>query len=101
MLRTYLDQEKPPVGWLRLLADEPLAPPMRLLHEHRPPTERLSRPMRSGGFMGGRDHNRNESVILAITVGPDQPHGSPQAPTVVTLTEPSAKEVVTMKAWAA
>jgi transcriptional regulator GlxA family with amidase domain len=32
MLRAYLDQKEPPVGWLRLLADEPLAPALRLIH---------------------------------------------------------------------
>ena len=34
VLRAYLEQEKPPIGWLRLLADEPLAPALRLMHEH-------------------------------------------------------------------
>ncbi|MEW2571639.1 AraC family transcriptional regulator [Streptomyces sp. NPDC047070] len=33
MLRTYLEQEETPVGWLRLLADEPLRPALRLMHE--------------------------------------------------------------------
>ncbi|WP_433223282.1 AraC family transcriptional regulator [Dactylosporangium sp. CS-047395] len=33
VLRAYLEQEQPPTGWLRLLADEPLAPALRLLHE--------------------------------------------------------------------
>ena len=33
-LRAYLEQEQPPTGWLRLLADEPLAPALRLMHEH-------------------------------------------------------------------
>jgi AraC-like DNA-binding protein len=32
MLRAYLDQNQPPVGWLRLLTDEPLAPALRLIH---------------------------------------------------------------------
>ena len=32
-LRAYLEQERPPAGWLRLLADEPLAPALRLMHE--------------------------------------------------------------------
>jgi AraC-like DNA-binding protein len=32
VLRAYLEQEEPPVGWLRLLADEPLAPALRLMH---------------------------------------------------------------------
>lgn len=31
-LRAYLEHEEPPVGWLRLLADEPLAPALRLMH---------------------------------------------------------------------
>jgi AraC-like DNA-binding protein len=34
VLRAYLEQEQPPIGWLRLLADEPLAPALRLLHDH-------------------------------------------------------------------
>lgn len=34
VLRAYLEQEQPPIGWLRLLADEPLAPALRLMHEH-------------------------------------------------------------------
>jgi AraC-like DNA-binding protein len=33
MLRAYLEQEEPPTGWLRLLADEPLGPALRLIHE--------------------------------------------------------------------
>lgn len=33
VLRAYLEQEEPPVGWLRLLADEPLGPALRLIHE--------------------------------------------------------------------
>jgi AraC-like DNA-binding protein len=33
VLRAYLEQEKPPVGWLRLLADEPLGPALRLIHD--------------------------------------------------------------------
>lgn len=33
MLRGYLSQEKPPIGWLRLLTDAPLAPALRLIHE--------------------------------------------------------------------
>jgi AraC-like DNA-binding protein len=33
VLRAYLEQEQPPVGWLRLLADEPLAPALRLMHD--------------------------------------------------------------------
>ena len=33
VLRAYLEQERPPVGWLRLLADEPLAPALRLMHD--------------------------------------------------------------------
>lgn len=32
VLRAYLEQEEPPAGWLRLLADEPLAPALRLMH---------------------------------------------------------------------
>ncbi|MBT2502220.1 AraC family transcriptional regulator [Curtobacterium sp. ISL-83] len=32
VLRSYLEQEQPPTGWLRLLADEPLAPALRLIH---------------------------------------------------------------------
>ena len=32
VLRAYMEQEQPPVGWIRLLADEPLAPALRLLH---------------------------------------------------------------------
>ena len=34
VLRAYLEQEQPPIGWLRLLADEPLAPALRLMHEN-------------------------------------------------------------------
>ena len=34
VLRAYLEQERPPIGWLRLLADEPLAPATRLMHEN-------------------------------------------------------------------
>ena len=33
VLRAYLEQEEAPVGWLRLLADEPLRPALRLIHE--------------------------------------------------------------------
>jgi AraC-like DNA-binding protein len=33
VLRTYLEQERPPVGWLRLLADETLAPALHVMHE--------------------------------------------------------------------
>ncbi|MGT2425840.1 helix-turn-helix transcriptional regulator [Amnibacterium kyonggiense] len=33
VLRAYLEQEQPPTGWLRLLADESLAPALRLIHE--------------------------------------------------------------------
>lgn len=33
VLRAYLEQEQPPIGWLRLLADESLAPALRLMHE--------------------------------------------------------------------
>ncbi|MEU6539661.1 AraC family transcriptional regulator [Streptomyces sp. NPDC047000] len=33
VLRAYLEQEETPVGWLRLLADEPLRPALRLIHE--------------------------------------------------------------------
>lgn len=33
VLRAYLEQEQPPTGWLRLLADEPLAPAVRLMHQ--------------------------------------------------------------------
>ena len=33
VLRAYLEQEQPPVGWLRLLADEPLGPALRRMHE--------------------------------------------------------------------
>jgi AraC-like DNA-binding protein len=33
VLRAYLEQGEPPVGWLRLLADEPLRPALRLIHE--------------------------------------------------------------------
>lgn len=32
MLRAYLDQHEPPVGWLRLLDDKQLAPALRLIH---------------------------------------------------------------------
>ncbi len=32
-LRAYLEQEEPPTGWLRLLADEQLAPALRLVHD--------------------------------------------------------------------
>ncbi len=32
VLRAFLEEEQPPAGWLRLLADEPLAPALRLLH---------------------------------------------------------------------
>ena len=32
VLRAYLEQARPPAGWLRLLADEPLAPALRLMH---------------------------------------------------------------------
>lgn len=32
VLRAYLEQEQPPTGWLRLLADEQLAPALRLMH---------------------------------------------------------------------
>ena len=34
VLRAYLEQEQPPIGWLRLLSDEPLAPALRLMHQH-------------------------------------------------------------------
>jgi AraC-like DNA-binding protein len=34
VLRAHLEQAEPPVGWLRLLADEPLGPALRLMHEH-------------------------------------------------------------------
>lgn len=33
ILRAYLEQDEPPVGWLRLVADEALAPALRLMHE--------------------------------------------------------------------
>ena len=33
VLRGYLAQEEPPIGWLRLLNDAPLAPALRLIHE--------------------------------------------------------------------
>lgn len=33
VLRAYLEQERLPVGWLRLLADDQLAPALRLVHE--------------------------------------------------------------------
>lgn len=33
VLRAYLEQEQPPTGWLRLLADESLSPAIRLMHE--------------------------------------------------------------------
>lgn len=33
VLRAYVEQEQPPVGWLRLLVDAPLAPALRLMHE--------------------------------------------------------------------
>ncbi|GAA4266665.1 AraC family transcriptional regulator [Frondihabitans peucedani] len=33
LLRAYMEQDEPPVGWLRLLADETLAPALRLMHE--------------------------------------------------------------------
>jgi len=33
VLRAYLEQEEPPVGWLRLLADESLAPALQLMHD--------------------------------------------------------------------
>jgi AraC-like DNA-binding protein len=33
MLRSYLEQEEPPAGWLRLLADETLRPALRLIHD--------------------------------------------------------------------
>lgn len=33
VLRAYLEQEQPPVGWLRLLADESLAPALQLMHD--------------------------------------------------------------------
>ena len=33
VLRAYLEQDEPPVGWLRLVADEMLAPALRLMHE--------------------------------------------------------------------
>lgn len=32
VLRTYLEQEQPPSGWLRLLADDALAPAVRRMH---------------------------------------------------------------------
>lgn len=34
LLRAYLDQEEPPVGWLRLLADDALAPALQAMHEY-------------------------------------------------------------------
>lgn len=33
VLRAYLEQERPPTGWLRLLADDGLAPAVRLMHQ--------------------------------------------------------------------
>jgi AraC-like DNA-binding protein len=33
VIRAYLEQEDHPAGWLRLLADPPLAPALRLIHE--------------------------------------------------------------------
>lgn len=33
VLRGYLAQEEPPIGWLRLLNDAPLAPALRLIHQ--------------------------------------------------------------------
>jgi AraC-like DNA-binding protein len=33
LVRAFLEQERPPVGWLRLLADDALAPAVRLMHE--------------------------------------------------------------------
>lgn len=33
VLRAHLEQEEPPVGWLRLLADDRLGPALRLVHE--------------------------------------------------------------------
>ncbi|WP_423921710.1 AraC family transcriptional regulator [Frigoribacterium sp. 2-23] len=32
VLRAHLEQERPPVGWLRLLADDELAPALHLIH---------------------------------------------------------------------
>lgn len=34
VLRAYLEQERPPIGWLRLLADDQVAPALRLMHAH-------------------------------------------------------------------
>jgi AraC-like DNA-binding protein len=33
VLRAFLEEERPPVGWLRLLADGPLTPALQLLHQ--------------------------------------------------------------------
>ena len=33
VLRAYLEQEEPPIGWLRLLTEQPLGPALRLIHE--------------------------------------------------------------------
>ncbi|MFF7334881.1 cupin domain-containing protein [Streptomyces sp. NPDC008150] len=50
MLRAYLDQEEAPVGWLRLLADEPLRPALRLIHEQPGRTWSLPELARAAGM---------------------------------------------------
>ncbi|WIB79003.1 AraC family transcriptional regulator [Curtobacterium sp. MCPF17_002] len=50
VLRAYLEQERPPVGWLRLLADEQLAPALRLLHDEPGRTWQLVELARAAGM---------------------------------------------------
>ncbi|MBU2670531.1 AraC family transcriptional regulator [Actinoplanes bogorensis] len=50
VLRAYLEQDEPPTGWLRLLADEPLAPALRLLHEQPGRTWELVELARAAGM---------------------------------------------------
>ncbi|MFS8197194.1 AraC family transcriptional regulator [Streptomyces sp. CWNU-52B] len=50
VLRAYLEQEETPVGWLRLLADEPLRPALRLIHEQPGQPWRLLELARAAGM---------------------------------------------------
>ncbi|RKR13749.1 AraC family transcriptional regulator [Arthrobacter oryzae] len=50
VLRAYLEQEEPPVGWLRLLTDEQLAPALRLMHEQPGRTWELAELARAAGM---------------------------------------------------
>jgi AraC-like DNA-binding protein len=50
VLRAYLEQEEPPAGWLRLLADVQLRPALRLIHEQPGEPWRLVELARAAGM---------------------------------------------------